>query len=377
MEKVIARFGEIGSKSSQVRGQMLNVLRQRVEDRMEYEEINYSSVSRVSSRVLVDTPEAKEAAEVIAEIPGVSSCSPVFETEPSLDAIKSATEELEIGETFGVDTSRAGEHKFDSMEVNQEIGGFIDSKSEAQVDLDNPETWIRIDLRQDRAFVYTDVLEGPDGFPVGSQGEMAALISGGIDSPVASYEIMTRGADITPIYFYNKPIAAEDHLLRFRSILDELEKLHPSKKWRYYVVDMEEINQELMEIGQGRMILHRRLMFRIAEKIAEKEGLDGIVTGESFGQKSSQTATNLKRTTEAVDLPVHRPLLTKPKNEITDTAREIGTMERSSIESACTTLSPENPATELKEHHLEELEEKLDIREMVESAVENAEKNLL
>jgi thiamine biosynthesis protein ThiI len=377
MEKVAIRFGEIGSKSSQVRGQMLNVLRQRIEDRLEYEELSYDSVSRTSSRILVENPEPEKTAEIVAQVPGVRSCSPVYETEPSLDEIKSAVKKIEIGETFGVDTSRSGEHEFDSMDVNREIGSFVDENNESNVDLDNPDTWVRIDLREERVFIYTDIFEGPDGFPVGTQGEMAALVSGGIDSPVASYEIMKRGADITPIYFYNKPIAAEDHLLRFKSILDELQKFHPSKKWHYYVVDMEEINQELMKFGQGRMILHRRLMFRIAERIAEKEGLDGIVTGESLGQKSSQTAINLKRTTEAVDLPVHRPLLTEPKSEITETARTIGTMEQSNIESACTSLSPENPATELKQHQLEKLEKEIDIESIVDKAVENAEKNLL
>jgi thiamine biosynthesis protein ThiI len=377
MRKVVVRFGEIGSKSAQVRGQMLNVLRQRVEDRLEYEGLDYSSVSRIESRILIEECEAEKTAEIVSELPGVSSCSPVVETSPSIDAVKNAVKELEIGDTFGVDTSRSGEHEFDSMDLNREVGSFVEERTGAEVDLDDPDTWINIDLREQKAFVYTEIFEGPDGFPVGSQGEMAALISGGIDSPVASYRIMTRGADITPIYFYNKPIAAEDHLLRFRSILDKLERFHPGKKWSYYIVDMEEVNQGLMEFGSGRMILHRRLMFRIAQRIAEKEGLDGIVTGESLGQKSSQTAVNLKRTTEAVNLPVHRPLLTDSKSEITEKARKIGTMEQSNIKSACTTLSPENPATELKQDQLESLECEIDIDHLVETAVENAEKNLL
>lgn len=377
MEKVIVRFGEIGSKSAQVRGQMLNVLRQRVEDRLDYEGIKYSSVSRIESRILIQTSETEKTTEVVSEIPGVSSCSPVYDTDPSIEAVKEAVTEIEIGDTFGVDTSRSGNHEFDSMDMNQEIGGFIDGNTDAEVDLDEPDTWINIDLREDRAFIYTDTFEGPDGFPVGSQGEMAALISGGIDSPVAAYRVMARGADITPIYFYNKPIAAEDHLLRFRSVLNELERFNPAKKWKYFVVDMEEINQDLMEFGSGRMILHRRLMFRIAERIAEEEGLDGIVTGESLGQKSSQTAINMKRTTGAVDLPVHRPLLTETKSEITEKAREIGTIEQSNIKSACTTLSPENPATELKKDQLEELEQKIDTEKLVEKAVKNAEENLL
>lgn len=377
MEKVVIRFGEIGSKSAQVRSHMVDVLRQRVEDRLDYEGISYESVSRIPSRILIHTDQPEEAAEEVAFLPGVRSCSPAYETEPDPETIKDAVDRIEIGRTFGIDTSRSGQHEFDSMEINSEIGSFVNQNYDTEVDLDNPETWIKIDLREDRAFIYTDNYQGPDGFPVGTQGEMAALISGGIDSPVAAYEMMKRGADITPIYFYNRPVASEDHLLRFQSVIQRLEKFHPSKKWYYYRVDMQEINEKIMDIDQGRMIVHRRLMFRIAEKIAEKQNLDGLVTGESVGQKSSQTGLNLEKTTEAVSMPVHRPLLTTPKSEITATARKIGTMKESNIKSACTTISPPNPATELKERQLHSIENKLDIEELVDSALDEAEKNRL
>ncbi|PSH00129.1 MAG: tRNA 4-thiouridine(8) synthase ThiI, partial [Nanohaloarchaea archaeon SW_4_43_9] len=303
--------------------------------------------------------------------------SPAYSANPNIESIKSKIKELRIGGTFGVDTNRSGDHEFDSMDVNREIGAFVEEKKDAEVDLEDPETWVKIDVRKDNAFIYKHEFKGPDGFPVGIQGEMAALISGGIDSPVAAYEIMKRGADIKPLYFYNKPISAEDHLLRFRSILEDLKKFHPGKKWNYFVVNMKEINEELMQIDSGRMILHRRIMFKIAGRIADKKGLKGIVTGESLGQKSSQTAINLQRTTEAVNIPVYRPLLTWNKSEITEEAREIGTVEKSNIDSACATLSPDEPATELKEDQLEEIEKDISVEKLVENAVENCEENLL
>ena len=213
--------------------------------------------------------------------------------------------------------------------------------------------------------------------PVGVSDSLAALVSGGIDSPVAAHEVMTRGSNITPIYFYNKPIAAEDHLLRLESVLKSLERFHPSKKWEYFVVDMEEVNNELMEIGRGRMLLHRKIMFEVSEKIAEKEGLSGLVTGEAIGQKSSQTPENLEFTSSSVDKPILRPLITSKKSSITERARSIGTFEDASINSACSTMAPDNPATSMSDNDLRKLEEKVDIEELVQKAIDSAEKRKL
>lgn len=377
MRHVVVRFGEIGSKSPQVRGKMLNVLRQRVEDRLKYDCIDFEKVSRIPARITVETEVPEKASKAVAELPGVSSASPAYRTEPEVEDIKDAVEKLEIGNSFGVDTNRSGSHSVNSMELNREIGGFIEKITGAEVDLDNPDTWVKIDLREDSAFIYTQEFEGPGGFPVGTQDDLLALVSGGIDSPVAAYKVMKRGAEILPVYFYNKPIAAEDHLLRFKSVLEKLERFHPSRQWSYYVVDMEEINRKLMKHDKGRMVMHRRIMFKVSEKIAEKEGLKGMVTGESMGQKSSQTAHNLGKTSETVDLPIHRPLLTESKHQITDEARKLGTLERSNIKSACRTLAPDNPATELKDDEINYLENAVDTDKMVREAVQNVEKKIL
>lgn len=377
MRHVVVRFGEIGSKSSQVRGKMLNVLRQRVEDRLKYDSIDFEKVSRIPARITVETENPEKASKAVAELPGVSSASPAYRTEPEVEEIKDAVEKLQIGSSFGVDSNRSGSHSVNTMELNREIGGFIEKITNAEVDLDSPDTWVKIDLREDSAFVYTQEFQGLGGFPVGTQDDLLALVSGGIDSPVAAYEVMKRGAEITPVYFYNKPIAAEDHHLKFKSVLKKMERFHPSRKWSYYVVDMEKINRKLMQHDKGRIVMHRRIMFKIAEKIAEKEGLKGIVTGESMGQKSSQTAHNLGKTSEIVDLPVHRPLLTESKHRITDEARKLSTLERSNIKSACRTLAPDNPSTELKEDEIKYLEKAVDTDKMVREVVQDVEKRIL
>lgn len=350
-------------------------MRQRVEDRLEFEELEYDRVGKHHGRIIVHDVE-ESAAEHIAELPGVSSVSPSLKTDASIEALEELVEKFEIGDTFGVDASTANT-QMSSQELERELGAHVEELTGASVDLDSPDTWVKVEVRNREAYMFTKTLRGPDGYPVGSESGLAALISGGIDSPVAAHEAMKRGSDITPVYFYNKPIAAEDHLLRFLSAVNELERFHPAKKWEYFVVDMEEVNRELMKVGRGRMVLHRRIMFQVAEKIAEKEGLEGIVTGESMAQKSSQTPSNLSRTSSAVEKPVHRPLLTSNKNEIVEKAKDIGTFEDSTIDSACRTLSPENPATSMTDEKLEELVEKVDEAQLVETALENSERHEL
>lgn len=377
MEHVLVRYSEIATKSRHVKRQMRDVLRQRVEDRLVYEGIGFDRVSSKPGRVIVETKEPREAAAHVSELPGVASASPAIKTEADIDHIGEASEEFDYGDSFGVDAGRTGEHGFTSQDVERELGSHIEGFSGSGVDLDHPDTLLEVDIRHCDAYLFTERYQGPGGLPVGSQDPLLALISGGIDSPVAAYQVMKRGSGITPIYFYNRPIAAEDHLLRFKSALGELERFHPGKQWRYYVVDMGEVNRELMDVGRGRMVLHRIVMFRVAGKLADENGFRGLVTGESLGQKSSQTASNLEMTTSEVEKPVFRPLVGWNKNEIVEVAKRLGTFEVAGIDSACTTLAPESPATSLQCDDLERLKAEVDIDRLVEQASENVERHVL
>lgn len=377
MNRVLVRYGEIGTKAEPVRVKMISILRQRVQDRLEYEGLDFEKVGKDSGRIIVETENAEEAAEMIAELPGVVSASPAVVTQPEIEAMKKASKGFKVGETFGIAANRSGEHGFDSRDVQRELGSFVEERTGADVDLDNPDTLLEVDVRRDKAYLFKDRFDGPNGLPVEAGDSLAALVSGGIDSPVAAYRVMTRGCDILPVYFYNKPIAAEDHLLRLKAVLKKLQRFHPSKKWEYYVIDMEEVNKELMEVGRGRMLLHRRLMFLVSEKIAEREELKGLVTGESIGQKSSQTPSSLELTSSVADKPIFRPLVAQDKNSITEEARSIRTFEEAEVASACRAMAPENPATSMSEEDLEKLEEKVGLDSLVETALESSEKKVL
>lgn len=374
MNTVLVRYGEIGTKSRHVRNNMLEVLRQRVADRLKYEGIEYEKISAKYGRVIVKTGSVSQTVENIKYLPGVKSVSPCIKTSSDIEYIKQATDSLEITGTFGVATNRAGEHGFDSQDVNIEVGSYIEDSTGCSVDLDNPDTLVEVDVRKENAYIFTERFEGPNGYPVGFQGEYATLISGGIDSPVAAYEIMTRGADIVPIYFYNAPIAAEDHFLRFKSSVDCLKRFHPSKDWYGYRINMEEVNRRLIEVERGRMVIHRRIMFKVAERIAEKEGLDGVVTGESLGQKSSQTSINLSNTSSKISKPILRPLITWNKQDIVDKAKDLGTFEQAEVDSACRSMAPDTPATSIRASELQNLEDRIDLESLMEIAFENIEK---
>lgn len=361
---VLVRFSEIGTKSRSVQRRMLDQLRSRVEERLEYEGIA-ATVQHAQGRIVIQCQDAQKAAASVGELPGVRSASPAIRVPPTIESMQQAAGVFPVGETFGVRANIAGDHGVTSRDVEAAVGEFIETETGAAVDLDAPDTWIEVDVRSDAAFVFTERFEGPGGFPVGAQASVAALISGGIDSPVAAYEMMTRGVDIVPVYFYNKPMAAGDHVVRFEAALSKLIRFNPARNWSYFRVDMEETNTALLEIGRGRMILHRVIMFRVAEEIAAREELSGIVTGESIGQKSSQTIANLNVTSTAVDIPVFRPLLTRPKEEIVEEAKRLGTFEEATVNSACRSLAPASPATSLTETAFTDLASAVDLDGLV------------
>lgn len=373
MDTVLVRYSEIGTKSQRVQRRMHDRLTSRVEERLSFAGLS-ADVSQIPGRIVIITDSPDKVAQMVSDLPGVASTSPTIRTDPTIEAVAQATDHLTIGDRFGVRGNVAGHHPFSSSDINQDVGAYIQNQTDASVDLESPTTWIEIDIRDDAGFVFTDRYPGPGGFPIGSQDQLVALISGGIDSPVASYLAMTRGSDIIPVYAYNRPIAAGDHLARFEEVLSQLRSIHPGKSWYYQKVDMKSINEQLLDIDRGRMILHRIILFRVAEHIATQTGSAGIVTGESIGQKSSQTVANLQRTSAAIDVPVHRPLLTMTKEEITEEARSLGTFKTAAVNAACQTLAPEHPATRLSDEDFTRLRNRVDLDGLVATAIDSIER---
>ena len=367
-DTVLVRYGEITTKSARVCGWMERELRENLSALLSDRGIEATVEPRYRSRPLIHTTEGmvEAATRAAADTFGVTSASAALRTAPTAEAITDAlarTAEARYDRgTFAVRARCAGdEHPFSSEELG-EIGGdavwgAVEDEFEPAVDLDDPDWVASVECRSEDAFVFLDRLEGPGGLPLGSQEPVVALVSGGIDSPVAAYEAMRRGSPIVPLYVDLGRFGGIDHRVRAIETVATLSEYVPGKDLRLRIAPGGDAVETLIEeMDRGRMLSWRRFTFMVAETIARREDAVGIVTGEAIGQKSSQTASNLAVTTAATSLPVHRPLVTVDKNDISERARGIGTFPDSTIRVGCNQLVPEQPETRGSLPEIEELE---------------------
>jgi len=354
---VLVRHGEIGVKSDSVRdrmeGRLATNLGALLADRG-----TAGTVSRQRNRLFVDTDDPDAVTRAATDCFGVVSASPALVVEPTLSAIcdglESVAESARDGGSFAVRGRRAGgeeTHDFDSTDIERRGGEAIWAVVEARggsprVDLDDPDFEVFVECRPDAAYVFLEKRVGPGGLPLGSQAPMVALVSGGIDSPVAAWEAMRRGSPILPVYVDLGDLGGPDHRARATSTVDSLARYAPNFEMDVRVVPGGGVVADLSEaMDNMRMLALRRFMVAVGAAVADAEGAVGVVTGEAIGQKSSQTATNLVVTDDATDVPVHRPNLTMDKTDIVEQAREIGTFEESTIPAGCNRVAPSRPAT--------------------------------
>jgi len=355
-DTVVVRDGDLNTKSESVRRSMEQRLVGNVSALLEARGVE-ATVEYRRTRPLVHTDEAsvEAATDAVAAAFGVVSASPARRVPPERDAIvdalaETASERYDEG-TYAVSVRRAHkEHPFSSQELAEEGGAAVAEavadRFEPTVDLDDPDLTFFVEVREDVAFLFLEKRSGPGGLPLGSQAPLVALVSGGIDSPVAAFEAMRRGAPIVPIYARLGEFGGPDHEARAIETIRCLADYAPNYDLRPYVLDAGETLSDLADrLDEGRMLAFRRLLLRAAEVIAEREGAKGIVTGEAVGQKSSQTATNMAVTDPATTMPVHRPLSTRDKYEIEELAREIGTYDDSTIPVGCDRFAPSQPLT--------------------------------
>jgi thiamine biosynthesis protein ThiI len=356
-DAVLVRTGEIGVKSEQVRRKMEQRLQDTVHALLADRGID-GDLRRQRYRLLIETDDPDGAAAAASDAFGVVSVSPVTRVEPTVDgicdALAGAARRHYDGGTFAVRARRAGDsdaHDFDSRDLEREGGAAIWQGAEAaaqtpEVDLDEPDQEFFVECREEEAFVFLEKRAGPGGLPLGSQRPVVALISGGIDSPVAAWEMMKRGCPLVPVYVDLGEYGGVDHRARAVETVGLLADYAPNLDFQLRVAPAGEFVTEIADtVEEERMLVLRRFMFRVAECVAKDVGATGIVTGESIGQKSSQTSTNLATTATATDLPIHRPLLTVDKTTITERAADIGTFRESTIPAGCNRIAPSFPET--------------------------------
>ena len=290
-------------------------------------------------------------------------------------------DQLSAAKTFKVETKRADKSfPMNSIQLSQYVGGELDDAyPNLTADMHRPDIVVHVEVRDYEAFVHADPVEGAGGLPIGVGGRALSLLSGGIDSPVASWMIAKRGVIVDMIHFHSYPYTSQEALDK---VLDLARLLVPyTGKQCVHIVPFTKIQEELRRSCPEELftILMRRFMMRIACRVAERNGIQALVTGESVGQVASQTLEAMACTNAVCTVPVLRPVVGMDKEEIVRISRKIGTFETSILpyEDCCTVFTPKHPRTKPKIADLEEAEQALDVEALVEEAVANIERVML
>ena len=376
MESVIAHYQEIALKG---RNRPWFVERLVTNMRAVLADLEGTRVRAIMGRIEV-TPgphaEWETVRERLGRMFGIANFSPARRVSRNLDELAAAVlADLDGREprSFRVTARRADKaYALTSPEIEREVGGRIKAALDWNVNLGNPDLVVRIEILAREAYFSFDRHAGPGGLPSGVSGPVLCLLSGGIDSPVAAYRLMKRGCRVRFLHFHSYPILSHASRDKVRELARHLTAYQLTS--RLYQVAFGDIQRQVMLSAPAplRVVLYRRLMMRIAERLAHKTRAAALVTGEAVGQVASQTLENLAVIGAAVSsLPILRPLVGSDKGEISDEARAIGTYPISIIpdQDCCQLFTPRHPATKATRRGVEEAESALPIAEMVDGAV--------
>ncbi|HZJ86817.1 MAG TPA: tRNA uracil 4-sulfurtransferase ThiI, partial [Erysipelothrix sp.] len=318
-------------------------------------------------------------AKELQHVFGLSSFSLAIKVERDLDTIaKAALEHIhdQKGDTFKVIARRhdkSYEHISDT--INRHVATLLLQNTDLKVDVHNPDISVYVEIRKDAAYIMMDKIEGAKGYPVGIQGKVLMLLSGGIDSPVASYLMMKRGVHVEMIHFASPPYTSEESLNKVIELGQKLTRYQNSI--RIHVVNFTDIQMAIYDkVPESYAItMMRRFFLRISNELAAKNNIIALGNGENLGQVASQTLHSMQAIQDFESLPILSPLLTYDKIEIIDLAQKIDTYETSIIpfDDACTIFTPKNPVTRPKSHKVNKFENYFDMETMIDEAIENIE----
>ena len=346
----------------------------------------YAEVERLHDRILVHLGQNADITEVkrrLRQIMGIAHFELACRTERDMAAIKEAALQQiqeDCYESFKVETRRTDKtFPLTSPQVSAEVGGYLVTETGTRADMHNPDLVCWVKITHNAAYISTEKIPGIGGLPVGVSGKVLVMLSGGIDSPVAAWQMIKRGAKAVFIHFYSYPYTDKASLEK----VIELAEILAVSNYRstVYLVPFAELQQMIVAATPTpfRVLLYRRMMTRIAQRVAAMENAEALVTGESLAQVASQTLTNL-RTIEAIaDIPILRPLIGEDKAEIIEKAQRIGTFDVSTRphQDCCSLFVPKHPATRASLTDLADAESGLDIEALVEEALNNLEKRVV
>jgi thiamine biosynthesis protein ThiI len=343
--------------------------------------LKYQKVRKISGRLIVELSEDSPTEELerrLSMVFGIANFVSAWEVAAEIEAIQSGLEFL-IAQgdfrSFKMD-SRRGTKNFplNSQQLNEQLGAYVQQKTNAEVRLSNPERTFFVEIVDNRAFLYFNKNPGAGGLPSGTGGKVLCLLSGGIDSPVAAYRLMRRGCRVFFIHFHSFPHTSAESQDKVRNILQILSRFQLQS--RLFMIPFAEVQKEIVAYAPPslRVVLYRRFMVRIAQEVAEREKLKALVTGDSLGQVASQTLENIETISGVCRMPIFRPLIGSDKEEIIESARKIGTYDISiqADQDCCSLFVPRHPETMARPQQAEEAEIGLDIQNLVRSCLSSA-----
>ena len=380
----LIRYGEIGLKGKN-RPQFERRLMENM--RRALSKVGPARVERVYGRLVVESDaEPAQILDRLSKVFGIVGVSPTLRlpldmqavSEGALQTLQDAAALVQLPPgtplTFKVEARRSNKQfPLTSPEINGQVGGYLlQHLPGLQVDVHQPLIKVSVEIREKNAFVYAADVPGAGGLPVGASGKAMLLLSGGIDSPVAGWMAMKRGIEIEALHFYSFPFTGEKSLEKVRDLCRTLANY--TARLKLHVVHFTDIQKEIQKNcpEELRVTLMRRMMFRLAERLAGQQGALALVTGESVGQVASQTLESMQVINQVISIPVLRPLVGMDKVEIISRAQAIGTFATSVLpyEDCCTLFLPRHPVTRPRLEQAERAEEALAVEELVTGALD-------
>ena len=377
-DHIMVRFGELSTKGKN-KNEFIKVLAKNIRNALS----DFKDVEIISQYdhiyVKLNDNEPDKIIEILQDVSGIQGLSLVLKTDEDIENLRKVCLELvkqEDGKTFKVHSKRANKkYPIISDQINREIAKVILQNTSLKVDVHNPDILVSIEIREEGAYVFTHTYKGAGGYPLGVGGKIMHMLSGGIDSPVAAYLLMKRGLKIECIHFASPPYTNAGVIEKLKDLLGKLNKYQP--EIRLNIIPFTKLQEEIyVQSDESYAItLMRRMMFRLADRLAKRRNCKAISSGESVGQVASQTLDSMNVINNVTNMPVLRPVVCYDKTEIIDLAKKLDTFDISirPYEDCCTIFAPKNPKTRPSLERVLEFEAKWDYNKMIDEALNNVE----
>ena len=377
-DHIMVRFGELSTKGKN-KQDFIKVLAKNIRGALS----DFNGIEIITRfdhiYVKLNDNDPLRVIEVLQDVSGIQGLSLVLKTDEDIENLKKVCLELvkqEEGKTFKVHSKRANKnYPIISDQINREIAKVILQNTDLTVDVHNPDILVSIEIRNEGAYVFTHTYKGAGGYPLGVGGKIMHMLSGGIDSPVAAFLLMKRGITIECIHFSSPPYTNAGVIEKLKDLLGKLNKYQP--EIRLNIIPFTKLQEEIYKQSDESyaITLMRRMMFRLADKLAKRRRCMAISSGESVGQVASQTLESMNVINAVSNMPVLRPVVCYDKTEIIDLAKKIDTFDISirPFEDCCTIFAPKNPKTRPSLEKVLEYESKWDYESMIDEALKNVE----